>query len=166
MLTSEVYERDNLNESYHELGITKENPVLPCFSNMAKPIELYPYQIVAVNWMLRQESTLSRGGILGDDYRLGKVCEPLTHSQLQILTSITLDNSNVRFNSTLRVSQGKSESKRKGESEGLEKSLGRGNSLNLVSSKELTYHTLVTSPVLTLRVIIVQSKWYKTSMAD
>src|SRR5437588_9217483 len=129
---------------------------------MAKPIELYPYQIVAVNWMLRQESTLPRGGILGDDCGLGKVCAPLTHSQLQILTSITPDNSNVRFDSTLRVSQGKGESKGKGESEGPEKSLGRGNPLNLVSSKELTYHTLVASPVLALRVIIVKSKWYMT----
>ena len=78
MLTSEVYERDNLDESYHELGITKENPVLPCFSNMVKPIELYPYQVMGVNWMLRQESTLPRGGILGDDCGLGKVCARLT----------------------------------------------------------------------------------------
>ena len=78
MLTSEVYERDNLDESYHELGITKENLVLPYFSNMVKPIELYPYQVVGVNWMLRQESTLPRGGILGDDCGLGKVCAHLT----------------------------------------------------------------------------------------
>ena len=78
MLTSEVYERDNLDESYHELGITKENLVLPCFSNMAKPIELYPYKVMSVNWMLRQESTLPRGSILGDDCRLGKVCTCLT----------------------------------------------------------------------------------------
>ena len=78
MLTSEVYERNNLDESYHELGITKENSVLPCFSNMVKPIELYPYKVMSVNWMLQQESTLPRGSILGDDCRLGKVCTCLT----------------------------------------------------------------------------------------
>jgi len=78
MLTSEVYEKHNLDESYHKLRITKENSVLPCFSNMAKPIELYPYQVMSVNWMLQQESTLPRGGILGDDCGLGKVCARLT----------------------------------------------------------------------------------------
>ena len=77
----ETAEKDYRNTGFgieRNLRITKENSVLLYFSNMVKPIELYSYQVMSINWMLRQESTLPRGSILGDNCRLGKVCTCLT----------------------------------------------------------------------------------------
>ncbi|KAI9035035.1 uncharacterized protein KD926_004699 [Aspergillus affinis] len=64
-------------ESCHELGLDRTHPVVSGAAG-AEPVALKPWQVVAVEWMRRQEQLPIRGGLLADGCGLGKTLTALS----------------------------------------------------------------------------------------
>ena len=59
----------NLDKALKRLGLTAQYQLLP-----GMEVALMPHQTIGVAWMLDKEASKLRGGCLGDEMGLGKVC--------------------------------------------------------------------------------------------
>lgn len=70
-MDNEIFQRENLDESFVALGIDPDTRALP----LIKPhFKFMDHQIIGINWMKEQEEGLASGGLLADDCGTGKVC--------------------------------------------------------------------------------------------
>lgn len=78
-------ENVNVNECLRKLGLRNMASLLP-----GMEVPLMPHQIIGVSWMLDREANKhAKGGILGDDMGLGKVCflrSPLFYLRAELLS--------------------------------------------------------------------------------
>ena len=54
-MNNKNFYRENMEEVYNMLGITMENII---FLPLKTTTQIYPHQIVAVNWMVEKENSL------------------------------------------------------------------------------------------------------------
>jgi SNF2 family DNA or RNA helicase len=70
LIDNQKFHSETFKESMAALGIAMETRTL---KPLHKPMQLQPYQIIAVNWMVVKEKRLVKGGKLADDCRTSKV---------------------------------------------------------------------------------------------
>lgn len=69
-MDNESFQRDNLDESFENLGV---DPATRDFPFIKPGFQFMDHQIIGINWMFEQERSLAGGGLLADDCGTGKV---------------------------------------------------------------------------------------------
>ena len=69
-----------VEQALEKLGLQTQYDLLP-----GMEVALMPHQTIGVAWMLEKEKSSYKGGSLGDDMGLGKVCIPASTSPLGLM---------------------------------------------------------------------------------